>query len=137
MLKSKVGCPTKICPEIRAKILEAINHNCPYEIAANYARLAPRTLYYWINQGEKDQEEGRDSEFVQFLHDLKEAKAKKIISHIDACEMQTERWQARMTLLERLCREHFGQDAGIIQQLMEQHQLILSKYNGDKSNGKT
>lgn len=102
------GRPTKICPEVRAQIITAIKANLPYEYAAWSARVSPRILYSWLEQGRKDEAEGIISEHSEFLHDIKAAEAFKIINHVKAVEDQTERWQARSWILERRFRKDFA-----------------------------
>jgi len=129
-----VGRPTKMCPKIRAKIIDAILHNLPYEMAAWSARIDESTLYDWINRGIKDRENGNnDSEFAKFSKDIKEAEMTKVKSHIAALEDQTERWQARAWLLERRWRKQFTADSVEIE--MRERLEKLEKSQKDNSNG--
>jgi hypothetical protein len=131
----RLGPPTKLNDEIHKIIIDAIAGNAPYDVAAWKARINPSTLYDWIKRGAADDELGLTTEFTQLAKAIKETEADKIIAHLKSCEDREERWQARMTILERRWREYFGSDA---RDLKEVNRLVeeLVKANGD-SNGKT
>ena len=117
--KRPPGQPSKICQKTREQIYSAIKKNLPYAMAAWYARITERTIYNWMAWGKEDAESEKDTEFRTFFHDIKQIEATKIIEHLDAVEEQTERWQARMTILARRWREVFGEDASQLAEIKE------------------
>ena len=127
MTKHPGGRPEKINPDIREKILFALNANCPVAIAAGYARISRSTYYNWYNWGEEDKKAAIESEYSEFFDDVNEAEAKKIMYHLGQVEKRPKGWQANMTILARRWREHFGEDAGVIQTLLEKFMQIEEK----------
>lgn len=105
------GPPPKITPAVRKLILEAIEQNLPYEVAAWFAKIHERTLYKWLEKGQKDADDGLITEHTELRHAIKELEAKKIASHLGSVEDQTERWQARSWILERRWRQFFTDKA--------------------------
>jgi len=118
----------KLNDEKHALIIEAIESNLPYVFAAGYARICERTLYTWISKGKEDIANALDTKFSRLLHDIKTAEAKKVQAHLGACEAQSERWQARMTILERRWRSEFSVDGGEIIELRKQMDEIKTMF---------
>ena len=113
------GRPSKICPEARKAVMQGVMGNLPYDVCAWKARICEATLYNWINQGKKDKAEGLITEFTLFLEDIKEAESIKIENHLADVEAKPERWQARMTILERRWPEYFHQNLSELKELKE------------------
>jgi hypothetical protein len=133
---AKLGPPYTITDEIVEKLLDGIRANLPYDITAWSAGISEKTFFNWRKQGQLDLDEGLCTEFAQLLLRVKEAEALKIALHIQACEMQTERWQARMTILERRWREYFSADAAQIKEYKEMYEFF-QKLNQGGQNAQT
>src|SRR6056300_1609030 len=50
-----MGRKTKINEKVIEKICTAIKLGCTVQLAAGYAGITVRTLYYWIQRGKEDQ----------------------------------------------------------------------------------
>lgn len=125
------GRPSKICPEARQKILDAIGRNCPYQQAAHLGKIHESTLYRWLNQGEKDQKDGIITEYSLFREDLNEIEAKKVQDHLDVLNScGPEKWQARAWVLERRWRSQFGADAAQLAEFLAGVKYLMEKDNG-------
>ena len=125
--------PTKLTPEVRKQILEALKLGCTRAHAAACGGVSERTLYGWLKRGT---EEHRGT-YVQFSQDVKKAEAEctqsmlKIIQDAAAKD-----WKAAAWCLER-CRGYTRtnavrlsvQDAKepIHEQATEAREIILAK----------
>jgi transposase-like protein len=114
-MPAHVGRPDKFTPERRLAILNSIANKIPYELAAQANGICERTLYYWLEQAEKDDEAGIHSEYVQFLQDLKQVEQEKISKLLKSIESKPERWQADAWLLERRWWKFFSPNAALIE----------------------
>ena len=123
---------SKITPEAREKIIGGIKSGLPYDNAAHLARIHHKTLYNWLVKGREDLEAGIESEYVNFLHDIKEVEAQRIANHIASIAGQTERWQASAWMLERhpVSRKVFGQNAEQFDELSKEIALIRQSIEG-------
>lgn len=133
MLEPKLGRPHKYNSDIHKQIIKSIKRNAPYKVAAWSARVCERTFYNWITWGRDDIKNDVESDFAQLLQDILSTEANKIMDHLDAIEKGNEGWRGRLLILERRWREFFGQDAGIIQDLVE----IITKLKQDMNEFKT
>jgi hypothetical protein len=127
-----MGRPSKISPKIKAKILDAIEGNLPYDMAAWSARICEKTLYTWINKGKADREAGIESEYLDLLQGIKEVEANKVRKLEANIEMGIERWQSQAWLLERRWRQYFGADAGIIAELQQTFNDLKDKFEAQQ-----
>lgn len=126
----EIGRPSKFTPERRAAIVDAISHRIPYEYAAQANGIAERTLYNWLDLGEKHQLDGIDSDYSIFLQDIKRAEMTRIREHNDMIAAKPERWQADAWLLERRWHKHYGPNA----QINELNQRLAKLELGDVKN---
>ncbi len=111
--KNLGGRPSKFTPELQEKIIYAISKRVPYILAAQANGISERTLYSWLEQGERDQDNATDSDFARFLQALKETEMQKIVEHSDIIASKPERWQADAWLLERRWYKYYGSNAAI------------------------
>lgn len=114
----------KLTPKTAEKIIELIENNVPYEMAAWGAGICEKTLYVWLSKGKEDEKNKIKSAFSELLQGVKEAECKKIAQHLLAIQNQEKNWQSRAWILERRWRKQFGQDAGIIQELLEKQEKL-------------
>jgi IS30 family transposase len=113
------GQPTKIDPRIHQIIIEGIKSNLPYKFCAWDAGITERTIYNWLKWGERDSDDNLITMWSEFFHAVKDAEAKKVKEHLRVIESCPERWQARMTILERRWREDFSADATQLQEIKD------------------
>ena len=128
---NKVGRPTKLTPERKKSILEAIANRIPYEFAAESNGISEETLYAWIRDGIADRDAGIESEVSKFSEELKAVEAKKIKQHLDLINEMPERWQAQAWILERRWWKYFSQN-GVLNELYKRLEKLEKgeKYNG-------
>lgn len=112
------GQPTKFCPEMTAKILEGIKACLVMTQACSYAGISRWSVYNWLEKGMNDIKNDICSEYAQFFYSVKRTQADEIKELIETIRLRKKNWQALAWLLERCFREDFGQDAGIIQDLL-------------------
>jgi hypothetical protein len=58
----KIGRPSKLTPEVEARLLQALSVGAFRKTAAAYAGIGRSTLYRWVEQGEADIEAGIKSD---------------------------------------------------------------------------
>lgn len=96
------GRPTKLNPDVQAKIGEALRLGAYAEVAARYAGIHPATFYDWMRRGADDLATGGDTIYSEFHETIKEAEA---LAEVRACgiisKAMGDSWQAAMTYLER------------------------------------
>jgi hypothetical protein len=75
-----MGRPTKLTPEIKEKLILAVQAGNYREAAAAYAGIAPATLYNWLEKGKN----GKRGPYVELLESIKvaegEAEARIVLS---------------------------------------------------------
>ena len=88
---------TKLNPEITEIIVQYIEKGNSYETASQAVGICRQTLYNWMRRGEKG-----EPEYLQFLQQIKKAKAKAEIRHVEVIDKAMEKnWQAAAWWLER------------------------------------
>lgn len=112
---SDMGRPSKFTPERRAAILADIADSIPYEYAAEANGISEKTLYLWLEQGRKDREAGIDSDFANFLQDIKKAELKRIKEHKDKINSGHDKWVCDAWMLERRWWKHYSKSAPILE----------------------
>ena len=97
-----MGRPTKLTPEVQAKVVEALRLGAPRKLAAEYAGIAYDTLREWCLR--------RGPAYVAFAVALKEAESKGSVAALAKIQKAATdgQWQAAAWLLERRDPENFG-----------------------------
>lgn len=97
-----MGRPTKLTPEVQAKVVEALRLGAPRKLAAEYAGIAYDTLREWCLR--------RGPFYVAFAGALKEAESKGSVAALAKIQKAATdgQWQAAAWLLERRDPENFG-----------------------------
>lgn len=126
------GRPTKFNPERCAAIIDAVSKYSPYSIAAEANGICRDTLYEWLKIARTDKAAGLDTEYVRFSDALKRVEMDKMHQLCANVEAGVDRWQSNAWLLERRWREHFGADAGVIQELMEAFKDLQAKFDAQE-----
>lgn len=101
--------PLKITAELRDSfvlLLEAGNY---VETVCEALRVSRRVFYDWMERGEREEEEGVESPFVDFREAVLQAKAKAEISALAVVFNAKEtNWQAAAWYLERTRQKRYG-----------------------------
>lgn len=91
-----MGRPTKLTPEVQAKAIEAYRTGHYAEHVAPLAGISEKTLYSWLERGEKGEEP-----FADFLQAVKEASAFAIDEAMKTVRAGGMGWQGSAWFLER------------------------------------
>jgi len=111
-----MGRKTKISETVVSKICTAIKLGCTVQLAAGYAGIHVRTLYYWIQRGQED----KSGQYRDFFTRYKEAEAIGAVNNL-ACINSAAKggdWRAAAWILQT--RHGFTQNAQQIDPLQEQ-----------------
>lgn len=127
--KNPPGQPTKFNPERCARIIDAVSKYAPYSIACEANGIHRDTLYEWLKIARDHKAKDIESDYTRFSDALKEVEMKKILQLCSNVEAGVDRWQSNAWLLERRWREHFGADAGIIQDLQNMFNELKAKFD--------
>lgn len=92
------GRSTKLDDKITKKICDAIKLGCTYELAANYAGIHVRTLYYWLQEG-KQATRGKFFDFFQSVQEANGIGALQNLAYINQAAKDGD-WRAAAWILE-------------------------------------
>lgn len=100
------GRPMKLTPEVRERILSALNVGTPIEHAANAGGVAYATLRRWIKRGERQSK----GEYHDFAKAVGEARAKALARWLAVIDKAaaTGDWKAAAWKAEHAFPEFFG-----------------------------
>lgn len=112
------GRPTKLTPELQAKIVSAIAAGNYMETAAAYAGISRDSLYEWLKRGRKERlriEAGmpknrRETRYAEFSEAVEKSMAQAEVADIAVIGMAAAsgQWQAAAWRLERKYPEKYG-----------------------------
>jgi transposase len=85
MAKGRGGRPSKLTPEVKKRLLDAIRAGNYFEPACVYAGITYRTFRNWMERGE----EAKSGEYFQFFHEVTRAEA-------EAEARMVAQWQAQV-----------------------------------------
>ena len=94
-----MGRRTKISESVVSKICTAIKLGCTVQLAAGYAGIHVRTIYFWLQRGQED----KTGQFKDFYTRYKEAESIGAVNNL-ACINSAAKggdWRAAAWLLER------------------------------------
>jgi len=117
---------------------DAYHQGASNEMVADCLGIASSTLYYYINNGVRDLDNGDvDSIYARFLTTTKKARYKYEMSQCKLIELAAEEpknWTARAWLLERRSPKSFGRNAEELRQskLLEEKIDEVKKMFNDK-----
>jgi hypothetical protein len=129
--------------DLTSKVIECIRNHVPYQIAANANGIGRRTIFYWIERGLEDLENGIESYYSNFAKAIKEIEQKNIAYHVEQICEKVNRWQAHAWILERKWPDHFGMNLQLIeinrrlQTLEETKNGIRNEERSEESNQET
>lgn len=122
------GRPSKLSEKVKEKFFAAISNGHTYESSCALAGISERAFYQWKAKG-TDNNEKRNSEYVQFVQELaeKEALAKiKLLSDIQ----KSDSWQAKAWILERRWPEEWGRKDKVSVEKEVQQVVVYLPDNG-------
>jgi len=115
--------PTKLCPELQAKIVAAVKAGNYIETAAAYAGISKNTLYTWLRKGANA--DSRQSPYRRFHDALGEALAVAEVLDVATIRAASKKqWQAAAWRLERKYPERWGRKQ--VMQIKESDEAIES-----------
>jgi transposase len=105
----RTGRPSKLTPEVQAKVCAAIRKGVHLETAAAAAGIGRATIYRWIEQGEAEE----SGPYREFRDSVRKAEADLELATIEAWQDEgAGSWQSRAEFAARRFRERWGkQDA--------------------------
>lgn len=101
------GRPSKLTPDLRVSLLNAIMVGLSVEKACAYVKIHKQSYYNWINQGRIDDEQNNDSIYREFFDSLRNAEEKAEIKLLVDLQKE-EDWRAKAWLLERRFRRDWA-----------------------------
>jgi transposase len=98
----KIGRPSKLTPEVEAKLLQALSVGVYRQTAAKYAGISRSTLYRWFDQGDADWEAGVKSDVRRFVERASKIEAEVELSLLAVIKVAgPKHWRAAAWQLER------------------------------------
>lgn len=121
-----MGRKTKISDSVVQKICTAIKLGCTVQLAAGYANINVRTLYYWIQRGKEDQR----GQYHDFFIRYKEAEAIGAVNNLACINSAAKNgdWRAAAWILQT--RHGYSQNSQPIdplQETVEAHQINVKE----------
>lgn len=108
--KARPGRPTKLNPEVQAKICAIIADGNYDATAAQCCGIDPKTFLKWLARG-KDPNHPNYPLYSEFREAVKKARAereRKLVGYIATAALEKKHWTAAAWMLERLYRDHWG-----------------------------
>jgi len=110
------GRPSKLTPELQAKIRQYILADNYFNVACWGAGITPQTGYNWLDRGEKDYAAYETDEtgetpltiYAEFWFSINQSEAQAEISDIAYIKTGNDNWQSRAWIRERRNKERWG-----------------------------
>ncbi len=104
--------PSKLTPEIQAKIVEAITAGNYLETSARYAGVGVATFYTWMSKGEGKHAK---SPYKEFREAVEKARADAEVRNIALIQRTAQEgtWQAAAWFLERSHPQKWGKRSAV------------------------
>jgi transposase len=112
------GQPTKLTPERQRAVIDALRAGCYKATAAEYAGIGVSTLHRWLETGEADHDNDRQSDYRDFWEAVKKADAEFqmwALLQIDNAARDGS-WQAAAWRLERKYPQLWGRKQRVEEQ---------------------
>ena len=106
MSLNNTGRKTKLTPEVRKRIIQALQLGASFKDAAEYGDICYKTFYRWFKKGKENQK----SEYNEFYKLVSKARSNfnlKLLLRIEQAASEGN-WRAAAWLLERRCRDEYG-----------------------------
>lgn len=111
---SKRGRPSKWTEETRRLILSHIENGATYKRACLLSGISHTIYWEWRKQGQKDRENGEETEFTDFLEEIERAKEKYIAWLQQAVNRQVKKdGRLALDVLQRLRPKEFGKQVNV------------------------
>lgn len=118
------------------KIVAGFNDTLVLRRAALYARETPYHLKYWLEVGENDANNLKDTIYAQLFYDVGQKLSFKAAKYIKELEMCPKNWQSLTWIMERCLSQDYGSHSEEIQELIKNLAILKHKMeSGDQGNG--
>lgn len=100
-----------LTPQRHTAIVEAMRKGLYVTTAAAVCRVSRRTLFRWLELGERDYEAGEDTGYARLFEDVRAAEAEfeaEMVAAVRKAAKEPHNWAAAMTMLERKWPDRFG-----------------------------
>lgn len=127
------GRPSKLTPEVRERLLDAIRSGVTYEVACSHAGIAYSTLRNWVTAAEQG---AGDPIKLELLDALKKAEADAEVTCIARIREAATggQWQAAAWLLERRHPERWARRDRVDQQHTGGIEVVVKHVQTTKTN---
>lgn len=103
------GRPSKLTPDVQARILQAIAAGAYVETAAAYAGISKDSYYEWMARGESaSADDPAERPYIEFSDAIKKATAEVEVLALLEVQMGGPRWASRGWWLERRFPRKWG-----------------------------
>ncbi len=107
--EAPTGRPSKLAPEVQAKIVQALAGGNYRNVAAGYAGITAKTLIDWMNRGEVDEANDDSTPFRAFRKSVLEAEEKAHVRAVALIQKHAEKDpKAAQWWLERKHPDQWG-----------------------------
>jgi hypothetical protein len=127
LMVRKVGRPTILTD---AKIQAIAGHIDLGNFAVTACTLedvAERTFYLWLETAQRDEQEGKDTIYTQFMQSIKKASAIAESRNVQIAQKGMVGWQSNMTWLERRFPDRWGHQSKLS---MEEARMFVHRVIG-------
>jgi hypothetical protein len=155
-----MGRPSRLTPEVQAKIVEAMSVGNYFHVCCEYAGIDRRTGWHWLQRARDALAQAEEHDqpiplseqpYCQFLQAVTHARAQaeiRLVSSVAAAALQDKEWRAAVEILKRGFRDNWREDTIVQHQgtvdiradeslahLEEVAKLLTdSSLNGDQAN---
>jgi len=104
--KTRIGRPSKLVPETRKRVIEAIRAGVPFRHAAALGDIGESTFYRWMERGEAEESGG----YREFREAVMRAKTEGMVARVLMVHRAAMKgdWRAAMALLRHDDPEYFA-----------------------------
>lgn len=125
MRERKVGRPSKLTPDVKRRLLDAIRAGNYYEAACRYAGISPSTFYRWMERGQR----ANSGQFREFWEAVTHAEAEAEVRMVTQWQAQIPHdWRAARDFLARRFPKRWAQQQSI--DLLHSGE-VTQRYEGD------
>lgn len=129
----KIGRPSKLTPDIQARIVSAIRAGNYIETAAAYVGISKTTLYKWMRDGAR----AKSGKKKEFMYAVEKALAVAEMNAVATVKVASDKtWQAAAWHLERSHPDRWGRRAipgeeGELERAVSAKELLESPHWGE------
>lgn len=105
----ETGRPTKLDQNKIKEICELLSAGNYIEPSCAYAGINKVSFYNWLKRGRREKEEGKKTQYVEFLNAVEKALAEGELRHVNNIAKHAKTsWQASAWMLERKNHKQWG-----------------------------